>query len=187
MMNSGREMTASEETETAWSSGRPARTADTTPRMRAMRDHQERRDRREDEGVDDLRTDLVPDRRLAPRRIAGRRVPEIAGQNAAEPVEIALVGRAVEPHRSPHLLELLRRRRLAEDGAGRVPWKHLRADEDEDRDDEERRNARREAAQHEAEQRTAPPGGRGRRTSERRGPSRRRPDRRADPRRAHVR
>ena len=36
MMNSGSEMIASEETETVWSSGRPARTADTTPRTSAI-------------------------------------------------------------------------------------------------------------------------------------------------------
>ncbi len=49
MMNSGSEMTASEAMEIAWSAGRPARTRRQDAEHERERDHEQRRDRGEDE------------------------------------------------------------------------------------------------------------------------------------------
>ena len=161
MMNSGSEMTASEETEIAWSAGRPCPDGREDAEHERERDHEERRDRRQDEGVDDLRADLAPrsatrppprsrppscrDRPSGGRRASRSSARRRGGRGPSPPrISASCSGDAVRP----------RTALAASPGSTSVPTKI------EDRDDEERRDARRQAAQDEAEQRPAPPGGR---------------------------
>ena len=61
------------------------------------RDHEQRRDRGQDQRVLDRVGDQIPDRRgLLALRQADRRVAEVAVHEAAEPVDVLLVRRAVE-------------------------------------------------------------------------------------------
>ena len=158
--NSGSETMVREASEIPWSTARPTRTAASDPEQEGQRDHQRGHDRREDERVGDLLVDLPPDRQLAAGCEARRRVAEVAGDEAAEPLRVALRRGPVEPHQLAHLLDLRRRRLLAEDGARRVAGEELGSGEDEDRDDEQRDEPGENAAHHEAHQRmAAAPGG----------------------------
>ena len=80
--------------------GRPAGPDARRPRRGASASghHHDRGDHRQHERVRDLARDLVPDRPLAALRVPGRRVAEVAGEEAAEPVEVALRRGPVEPH-----------------------------------------------------------------------------------------
>ena len=76
---------------------------------------------------------------------AGQRGAEIAGQNAAEPAEIADIGRIVEAEFGAQIGERLRRGRLAEDGLRDVAGQDLRAGEDQDRNGQQEEDAQRDA------------------------------------------
>jgi hypothetical protein len=95
--------------------------------------------------------------RTLPIREPGRGVPEIACDEASEPVEVALGGRAVEPHAGAQLGELLRSRIPAEHGTGSIAGQDLRSREDEDRDDDEGQDAGGDAANDEAQDRMRSP------------------------------
>ena len=127
------------------------------------RDHDQSGDEREHERVGDLPGDLVPDRTRAPFGESGCGVPEVTGDEAAEPVEVALSGRAVEAHLRAELGELLRRRGPAEDGAGSVARQHLGAEEDEHGYGEQRRETCEDTHDDEAQQgvNARPPGASG--------------------------
>ena len=135
--NSGREMTASEVTEIGLVGSAAGPERRPHAEQERERDHDDRRDRGERERVRELALDLVPDRDLPTLRVAGRRAAEIAREQPAEPVEVALDGRLVEAHQRPQLRQVLGRRVAAQDGARRIA-QQLRPGEDEDRDGDQR-------------------------------------------------
>ncbi len=69
----------------------------------------------------------------------------VAGQHAAEPVEIPDIGRIVEPELLAQIGERLRRRRLSENGLRDVAGQDLGAGEDQDRNGQQKEDAQRNA------------------------------------------
>ena len=135
--------------------GRPPRRQ--RPQQERQRHHEHDHDRREDQGVRQLAADLAPDGDLGALRVAGGRVPEVAGEEAAQPVEVPLDRRPVEAHLLLELGELLGLGGPAEHGARRVARENLGSPEDEHRDDEQRGQAGEDPADDETRERVAPP------------------------------
>ncbi len=84
---------------------------------------------------------------------AGQRRAEVAGQHAAQPAEIAHIGRVVEAELLAQVGERFRRGRLAEDGLRDVARQDLRADEDQHRDRQQQDEPQGDALRDELEDR----------------------------------
>ena len=74
---------------------------------------------------------------VADRLPQGRRLAEVAGGEALQPVEVALDGRLVESERLPLCREVRRRGVATENRRRRISRQRLRGDEDERADDED--------------------------------------------------
>ena len=115
-----------------------------------QRDGDERRHARQDQGVDEPRGDQVGDVAAVPAEAARARVglAEIALHHAADPLEVALDRRAIEPDLALERRYRLGRCRLAEHRLGEVAGQKRHGEGDDDRDDEQGDRAEPEALQH---------------------------------------
>ena len=118
-------------------------------------DRQRHRDQRGEEGEEQRVAEPVGDL-LADRVAAGPGGAEVALRHAAEPRDVALGPRPVEPELGADVGHRLGRRRLAEVGRGEVARQRLDAAEDQQRHRQQQAERQAETAQDQPEQRPAP-------------------------------